>query len=102
MQGNIAAILTPRARADGGAEARLSDMLERYGEVCTRKMAAKLLGRCERTINAMLSDGRLETACAGQMVDVRSIARYISEPEAEEFRARAAKMSARHRTTWHV
>ena len=61
---------------------RLDDMLERYGEVCTKKLAAKILGKCPATITAMLADGRLRTACAGTMVDVRSIAAYIEQPRA--------------------
>ena len=63
-------------------ENRLDDMLERYGEVCTKTTAARILGRCPQTITAMLADGRLETACAGTMVDVRSIAAYIEQPRA--------------------
>jgi hypothetical protein len=61
---------------------RLNDMLERYGEVCTKKLAAKILGKCPATIGVMLADGRLRTACAGTMVDVRSIAAYIEQPRA--------------------
>ena len=61
---------------------RLTDMLERYGEVCTKAMAAKILGRCPTTIGVMLGDGRLKAACAGTMVDVRSIASYIEQPRA--------------------
>lgn len=59
---------------------RLTDMLERYGEVCTRVAAAKILGCSTGKIKNMLRDGRLETACWGTMVDVRSIARYIAQP----------------------
>ena len=59
---------------------RLTDMLERYGEVCTKTMAAKILGRTPKTVSVMLEDGRLESACAGTMVDVRSIAKYITQP----------------------
>ena len=63
-------------------EDRLNDMLERYGEVCTKSVAARIMGRCTQTITAMLADGRLRTACAGTMVDVRSIAAYIEQPRA--------------------
>lgn len=59
---------------------RLADMLERYGEVCTRVAAARILGCSTGKIKCMLHDGRLETACGGTMVDVRSIARYIAQP----------------------
>ena len=67
---------------------RLDDMLSRYGEVCTKTMAAKILGRTPKTVRVMLEDGRLEGACAGTMVDVRSIARYITAPQQAEFEAR--------------
>lgn len=69
---------------------RTEDMLERYGEVCTRAKAARILGCCSGKIRAMIQDGRLETACGGEMVDVRSIAAYIVRPK-------AADMEARHR-----
>lgn len=59
---------------------RLNDMLERYGEVCKRVVAARILGCGTGKIKAMLADGRLETACGGAMVDVRSIAAYIERP----------------------
>ena len=59
---------------------RLTDMLERYGEVCTRVAAARILGCSTGKIKNMLKDGRLETACGGTMVDVRSIAMYITQP----------------------
>ena len=59
---------------------RLTDMLERYGEVCTRVAAARILGCSTGKIKCMLHDGRLETACGGTMVDVRSIAKYIAQP----------------------
>ena len=59
---------------------RLTDMLERYGEVCTRVAAARILGCSTGKVKCMLHDGRLETACGGTMVDVRSIAAYIVQP----------------------
>ena len=59
---------------------RLTDMLERYGEVCTRTVAARILGCSTGKIRCMLQDGRLALACGGEMVDVRSIAEYITRP----------------------
>ena len=59
---------------------RLTDMLERYGEVCTRVAAARILGCSTGKIKNMLKDGRLDTACGDTMVDVRSIAGYITQP----------------------
>lgn len=67
---------------------RMNDMLSRYGEVCTKTEAARILSRSPKTVRAMLADGRLETACAGEMVDVRSIAAYICQPKQADFEAR--------------
>ena len=74
------------------AEARLNDMLERYGEVCTRTVAARILGRSTRTITVMIQDGRISTACGGEMVDVRSIAAYICQPKQADELARQRKL----------
>lgn len=60
---------------------RLTDMLERYGEVCTRVVAARILGCSTGKIKNMVHDGRLALACGGEMVDVRSIAAYILQPK---------------------
>ena len=70
---------------------RMNDMLSRYGEVCTRAQAARILGRSPKTVRAMLEDGRLETACAGEMVDVRSIAAYITAPRQADFEAKVRR-----------
>lgn len=71
---------------------RLNDMLERYGEVCTRVAAARILGCSTGKIKNMLRDGRLETACGGTMVDVRSIAEYIVQPRQSDEAARQRRM----------
>ena len=76
-------------------EERIDDMLMRYGECCTRKVAARILGRCVRTVDGMLKDGRLATACAGNMVDVRSIAEYVTEPKRAEAIGRANRRGVR-------
>jgi len=86
--------MTPEARADL--------LTERHGEVCTRTVAAKILGRSPQTINAMLRDGRLDAACGGTMVDVRSIARYIHQPAEADFEARNRRYKQRHNTEWAV
>ncbi len=57
------------------ANERMNDMLERYGEVCTQKEAAKLLSVQPRSIHRMMEQGRLRRV--GHRVDVRSIAEYI-------------------------
>lgn len=71
---------------------RLDDMLERYGEVCKRTVAAKVLGCSVGKIKNMLTDGRLALACGGEMVDVRSIAEYINAPCQAEELARQRRM----------
>lgn len=63
-------------------------LTSQYGEVCSKATAAKILSKSLTTIKAMLQDGRLDDACEGTSVDVRSIARYIMAPKAEDFRAR--------------
>ena len=81
---------------------RTDALVERYGEVCTRVAAARILGRSANTVKAMLQDGRLDTACAGTMVDVRSIARYICQPAVEDFEARKRRYKQRRGTEWAV
>lgn len=70
---------------------RTDDMLARYGECCNRAAAAKILGRSATWIRYALEDGRLDFACAGTMVDVRSIARYLCAPRDEDIKARKTK-----------
>ena len=66
-------------------QARLNDMVERYGECCSQEKAARILGKCSRTIRRMLDDGRLTLLSAG--VDVRSIASYMMNPQQSDFEA---------------
>lgn len=77
-------------------------MVDKYGEVCKKSKAAKILDRSVNTINVMLRDGRLDEACGGTMVDVRSIARYITAPRAEDFEARKRRRVARTGCKWIV
>ena len=63
-------------------------MVTKYGEVCSQAAAARIISRAPNTIKAMLNDGRLDAACGGVKVDVRSIARYIMSPKQEDFKAR--------------
>lgn len=71
---------------------RMNDMLDRYGEVCNKTVAAKILGCSTGKVRMMITDGRLETACAGTMVDVRSIAEYIQQPRQIDELARQRRM----------
>lgn len=68
---------------------RMEDMIKRYGECVTVAAATRIMGRSRVTVRRMLDDGRIRWACAGTMVDVRSIAEYIEAPA--QHRARAAK-----------
>lgn len=81
---------------------RVQLMVDKYGEVCKKSKAAKILDRSVNTINVMLRDGRLDEACGGTMVDVRSIARYITAPRAEDFEARKRRRIARTGCKWIV
>lgn len=66
-------------------------MVEKYGEVCTKAAAGRIMGRDPRTIGQWIRDGRIDDACAGTMVDVRSLARYLTAPKQEDFEARMRK-----------
>lgn len=74
---------------------REEQMVRTWGEVCTRKVAGKILGRDRSTVSAMLRDGRLKAACEGKSVDVRSIAAYIECPAAMDSQARYEKRAAK-------
>lgn len=58
---------------------REEKLVERYGESVDKTVAARMLGVTRATVYAMLSDGRILGACEGRRVDVRSIARYLSQ-----------------------
>lgn len=72
---------------------RLTDMLERYGEVCTQKTAAQILNLGQRTIYRMMEEGRLRRV--ERRVDVRSICEYIENPK----KAERSSEQSRPRTT---
>ena len=52
-------------------------LVAHYGAHVDKSTAAKILCVTRATVYAMLEDGRIEGACEGKRVDVRSIARYI-------------------------
>lgn len=81
---------------------RAALMVEAYGEVCTRAKAAKLLSRSPNTIPGMVKDGRLDEACEGTMIDVRSIARYISNPKQEDEDARIRRLKLKHNSEFAI
>ena len=53
------------------------ELVAQYGKHVDKTATAKILGVTRATVYAMLEDGRIEGACEGKRVDVRSIARYI-------------------------
>ena len=81
---------------------RTEVMVRNYGEACTKAAAARILGRHVRTVGKMLNDGRLDYACAGTMVDVRSIARYISQPKQEDFAAKKRRIQLKYNSEFAV
>lgn len=83
-------------------EERTEMMVQMYGEVCTKAAAARILGRNIKTLGLMLEDGRVEEACAGTMVDVRSIARYIAQPRQADFEARQRKIKLKYNSEFSV
>jgi hypothetical protein len=83
-------------------ESREESMARMYGEVCSKAQAARILGCSPATIALMIDDGRLEDACEGRKVDVRSIARYIQRPREMDFEARQRKMMLRNGSDWAV
>ena len=77
-------------------------MVDRYGEVCTKAQAARILGRSYKTIPGMIRDGRISEACSGTMVDVRSIAHYIHQPKQEDFEARKRRIKLKYNSEFAV
>lgn len=81
---------------------RIDDMLARYGEVVPRTVAASILHRSAFTIRKMLADGRLQSACAGEMVNMRSIVDYICTPAQADRDARFRKRFEKTGSQFHV
>ena len=83
---------------------RHAAMVEKHGEACTKTTAAKILSCSVPTVKAMLEDGRILPACAGERVDVRSIADYIecrSEADREARLRKKGRVVFSQRTTLH-
>lgn len=83
-------------------EERTEMMVKQYGEVCTKAAAARILGRTVNTVNNMLADGRVEYACGGTMVDVRSIAAYIAQPKLADFEAKKRRIKLKYNSEFSV
>ena len=57
------------------------ELVNKYGEYVDKTVTAKILGVTRATVYAMLADGRIQGACSGRRVSVRSIARYMAAPK---------------------
>lgn len=81
---------------------RATVMVLLHGEVCGKKEAGRILGCGTAHINSMLEDGRLDYACEGKKVCVRSIARYIAEPKKADEEARIRRVKMKYKTEFAV
>ena len=81
---------------------RATVMVLLHGEVCGKREAGKILGCGTAHINSMLEDGRLDYACEGKKVCVRSIARYIAEPRKADEEARIRRVKMKYKTEFAV
>ena len=77
------------------AQERGDLMIEQYGEACTFAQASRMLNHTPFTIKQMLEDGRLNYACEGTRVDVRSVAEYIMAPKQIDRATRNRKKARR-------
>ena len=65
-------------------------LVAHYGEHVDKSTAARILCVTRQTVYAMLADGRIDGACEGKRVDVRSIERYIYAGEPKDRRRKHA------------
>lgn len=75
---------------------RATVMVLLHGEVCSKQKAGELLHCGVSKISSMIDDGRLDAACEGKKVDVRSIARYIAAPAQQDDEARIRRLKKRN------
>ena len=83
-------------------EERTATMVAAYGEVCTKAQAPRILSRTNVTIYHMIEDGRIDSACGGDMVDVRSIARYIDQPKQLDSEAKQRRTRIKYNSEFSV
>ena len=65
---------------------RADELTKRYGEYVDKTVAARILGVTRTTVYAMLADGRIQGACSGRRVSVKSIEQYMLKPKLGEGR----------------
>lgn len=63
----------------------------KYGESCSRKEAAAIIGKTPASVTQYIRDGRLHTVPGSAKVDVRSVAQYLVNEKQADFEARQAK-----------
>lgn len=90
VENELADQLAERLRKDRGTAMTLL-----YGEACTKATAAKLINVTGRTICQMVHDGRIQAACGGERVDVRSLADYIEHRGERDHEARMERKRRR-------
>lgn len=84
------------AMTQAGIKDRHKDMVEKYGEACSKAKAARIISCSTEKIANMIEDGRIKSACEGTRVDVRSLADYIERrPEADHAARMRRKGKAR-------
>ena len=73
---------------DDNKTLREEQLVNKYGEFVDKTQAAKIPSVTRATVYTMLADGRIEGACEGKRVSVRSIARYLAAPKSKRRRDR--------------
>ena len=97
MASALAEYMQGKAFAPSRPDESREDALTRiHGEACTKSQAARILNCSPGSVTNMLKDGRLLYACAGDRVDVRSIARYIEAPRAADWEAHKKRICERN------
>ena len=66
------------------------ELVDMHGKYVDKSTAARIIGVTRATVYAMLADGRIEGACSGRRVAVRSIARYMATPKSRGTKTRPA------------
>lgn len=74
---------------------RIGTLTARYGEACNRKKAAEIIGCSPVTISSLIRDGRINSACEGTRVDVRSLAEYIEDKPNKDRQAKIKRRMER-------
>jgi len=74
-------------------------LVDQHGEVVTKTGAMRILKMGHEKVTQMLDDGRLDKACEGTGVSVRSIARYMQNPKQADWNAAVQRRKAAPKRT---